>query len=175
LKRMFAISTTAALLLTGLTGAPAYAATVNCSSGGTFTITGTVVDFGSTCSGTAEIPASITEIADYAFEYSAITGITFVATSSLARIGESALSSTALNSIVIPASVTEIADFAFSLTSSLTSVSFASGSTLASIGDRAFYLSALTAISIPESVSTIDTRAFSSTGSLTTVTFDAGS
>lgn len=83
-----------------------------------------------------DIPAGVTSIGDYAFEYCAD-----------------------LTTVSIPSSVTEIGDYAFYLCSNLTGVALYSG--LQTIGASAFDSTGITNVDIPETVSYIGTRAFS--------------
>ena len=137
-----------ALLGATLVAPPAWAATVNCSTGGSFTITDNVVTSHTTCTGSAEIPNSVTAIGDRAF-------------------GDA----TSLTSITIPNSVTTIGEYMFYGATSLTSVTFEAGSVLTTIGDLAFsYATSLTSITIPNSVTTIGELAFGDATSLTSIT-----
>ena len=143
------LSLIAVLALLGgtLVAPPAWAATVNCSTGGSITITDNVVTSHTTCTGSVEIPNSVTAIGDRAF-------------------GDA----TSLTSITIPNSVTTIGEMAFVRTTALKTVTFASGSALASIGTSAFSgASSLTSINIPNSVTSIGSSAFSGTNSLTSI------
>jgi hypothetical protein len=94
-----------------------------------------------------EIPASVTDIGDYAFQ-----------------------GASSLTSVSIPSSVTSIGLNAFQGATALVSVTFASGSQLTSIGSGAFQsASSLTSITIPSSVTSIGQGAFQGTTNLTTV------
>ena len=142
---------------------------VNCSSGGTFTITDNVVTGSTNCAGEAVIPNSVTSIGDSAFNgASGLTSINIP--NSVTSIGEYAFNGTALTSITIPSSITSIGEMAFNRTTALKTVTFASGSALASIGTSAFNgASSLTSINIPNSVTSIGSSAFSGTNSLTSI------
>jgi hypothetical protein len=196
LKRIFAISTSAALLLTGLTGAPAYAvAPGNCTTG-SLTISSNVITSALGCSGEAVIPATVTAIGSSAFEDETdVHTITFEAGSSLTAIraqaftssgvssitipsgvtsiGFAAFHSSALTAITIPASVTSIDISAFELTRDLAIVSFEAGSQLTQIKQATFRYSGLTSVEIPSGVTSIAIGAFYSTASLTTVRIPA--
>lgn len=108
-----------------------------------------------------ELPASLTEIGENAFEYCwKLTGIT------------------------IPANVTKIGAYAFRNCGNLTTVTFAEGSKLETIGQRAFSSSGITSFTVPASVKTIEgggkgqldsMGAFHSCLELRTVLFEEGS
>ena len=120
-----------ALLGATLVAPPAWAATVDCSTGGSFTITDNVVTGHSTCAGAAEIPNSVTSIANFAFfDATALTSVTFEADSVLTSIGYDAFRQAALTSITIPNSVTSIGVYAFYDATALTSVTFEADSVL---------------------------------------------
>ena len=196
------LSLTAVLALLGATivAPPAWAATVtvSCSVSGSITITDNVVTGGEMCTGSVEIPNTVTSIAggtfmganlvtitfeadseltsigDYAFDTSSLTAITIP--NSVTSIGDEAFVRTALASIIIPKSVTSIGDGAFYKATALTSVTFEADSELTSIGNYAFRsATSLTAITIPNSVTSIGDSAFRHATSLTSVTFEADS
>ena len=111
-------------------------------------------------SGNVTIPAGVTEIGDYAFEYcSRLTSITIPA--GVTSIGVMAFSGcTSLTSINIPAGVTEIGYGAFHGCTSLTSITIPAGVTV--IGYNAFSnCTRLASITIPASVTEIGGEAFS--------------
>ena len=164
-----------ALLGATLVAPPAWAATVSCSTSGSFTITDNVVTTHTMCTGAAEIPNTVTSIDDSAFfNATALTSVTFEADSVLTSINSRAfLDAPALTSITIPNSVTSIGDSAFSGATALNSITFEAGSVLTSIGKYAFRnASALTSIIIPNSVTSIGEYAFDSATALTSVTFE---
>ena len=170
------IVATSALLAAGFAGLPAWADShvVNCTGGGTFTITSNVVTESSGCV-SAVIPNSVTSIGDSAFLLStSLASVTFEAGSVLTSIGEGAfIDAVSLTSITIPNSVTAIANFAFYRTTSLTSITFEAGSVLTSIGEGAFGIAtSLASITIPNSVTTIGDNAFRDATALTSVTFE---
>ena len=138
-----------ALLGATLVAPPAWAATVNCSTGGSFTITDNVVASNSSCAGEAVIPNSVTSIGNRAFaDARALQTVSFAAGSSLTSIGNSAFDGArALTTITIPNSVNTIGSYAFNNATSLTS------------------------ITIPNSVATIADFAFNQATSLTSVAF----
>ena len=147
---------TSALLAAGFAGLPAWADShivdVNCTGGGTFTITSNVVTESSGCV-SAVIPNSVTSIGHSAFSVAtSLTSVTFEADSVLTSIGDFAFAyATSLTSVTIPNSVISIGDYAFEEATSLTS------------------------ITIPNSVTSIGDGAFSDATSLTSVTFEADS
>ncbi|MDR1859195.1 MAG: leucine-rich repeat protein [Treponema sp.] len=84
------------------------------------------------------IPAAVTTIGDYAFEYSGITSITLPA-GVTAISGATFRSCARLTSVTIQGKVTTVGAAAFNTTYALTTVTFADPSGLQSIGQRAFY------------------------------------
>ena len=107
-----------------------------------------------------EIPASVTLIGDYAFNYSALETVTIATGSDALVIGERAFANAySLNSITIPARVTSIGEGAFQR-SQLTSIDIPDTSLLETIGDYAFQRTQLTSIDIPAKVIYIGNSAF---------------
>ena len=133
--------------------------------------------FAETALTSIEIPASVETIGDKAFNYcSSLETVTFAEGSQLSEIGGWAFCMcTELSSITIPASVETIGDEAFNCCFSLETVTFAEGSQLSEIGKSAFAETALISITIPASVETIGDEAFNKCSSLDTVTFAEGS
>ena len=134
------------------------------------------------------IPASVTSIGDYAFNFcTSLTTVTFAAGSRLTTIGQAAFAECkSLTGIEIPANVMSIGTInpdggpmgAFEGCENLKIVTFESGSKLETIGSFAFAdCISLTSIEIPASVTSIGGCAFSSRFfdhhlySLKTVTF----
>ena len=111
---------------------------------------------GTVTTGEVVIPATyngkpVTEIGQFAFYYTSLTGIT------------------------IPASITSIDNFAFRGCTNLTSVTFASGSQLETIAVAVFReCTSLTSITIPASVRSIDQEVFYQCTSLTGITLHEG-
>jgi len=116
------------------------------------------------------LPASLREIAEYAFSDCALQSISFDESSCLEIIGSDAFSSSKLTEITIPASVTVIDDYAFDA-SALTSVRFESGSQLTTIGGRAFAETDIAVIYIPASVEWIESYAFYKCDQLESILF----
>ena len=135
------LSLTAVFALLGATlvAPPAWAATVSCSAGGTFTIMDNVITGNTNCAGSAAIPNTVTSIGFSAFNgSSSLTSITIP--NSVTSIGESAFyNTTALTAINIPNSVTSIGLNAFAFSTALETVTFETGSVLDSIGNNAFF------------------------------------
>lgn len=119
--------------------------TVACTGGGTFTVNANIVTTSTGCTGRANIPGGIIEIADDAF-----------------------LSATGLTSAYVPNTVTRIGEQAFQQ-SGLTTVDFQSGSTLTTIDSAAFQNIPLTSIVIPDSVTELGNYQFWVSNSLTSV------
>lgn len=92
-SQKLSMATLLAFLATSLSGAPAWAETVNCTGGGSFGITVNVITLNSGC-GDAVIPNTVTSIAYEAFASligpSSLTSVTFQAGSVLASSGDSA-------------------------------------------------------------------------------------
>ncbi|WP_050816704.1 leucine-rich repeat domain-containing protein [Candidatus Aquiluna sp. IMCC13023] len=146
---------------------------VDCSAGGSFTITDNVVTGSTDCAGTAIIPNSVTSIGNFAFSNAtALTSVTFEAGSVLTSIGDAAfVNATSLTSITIPDSVISIGDAAFVNATSLTSITIPDS--VISIGVGAFSgATSLTSITIPDSVTSIGEEAFENATSLASVTFE---
>ena len=124
-------------------------------------------DFCTGLTGTIRIPASVSEIGDWAFGNCGVTGLDLSSATGLTRIGEGAFNQCAglTGTVSIPASVNEIADWAFSY-SGVTGLDLSGATGLTRIGEGAFNLCAgLTGtISIPESVSEIGDSAFGNSG-----------
>ena len=135
--------------------------------------------------GSYTVPAGITAIADYTFQYAQITAITLP--EGLKTIGSYAFAESALTSIAIPASVTALEEAAFYQCQELKTVTFGEGSTLKTIGSNAFgayengddpdstEYCGITSIEIPASVTEIGTYAFYKCLDLRTVTFEEDS
>ena len=148
---------------------PANAATVNCGSGGTFTIDSiTNIVTGSTpdCAGAVNIPSGVVKIDDSVFYERRITSVTIPNT--VTEIGNYAFESTQLVSLVIPNSVITLGISVFQNITTLNSVTI--GNSIRIISDYAFSGTALTSVTIPNSVTRINNRAFYFISSLTFVT-----
>ena len=130
--------------------------TVNCGSGGTFTIVSNVVTTSSlTCAGSVVIPTGVTSIADNAFSRSS-----------------SPTDQSRITSVSISNTVTSVGNGAFWANSGVTSLTI--GSSVSSIGRDAFRaLSSITALVVPGSVKSIGAWAFADMGA-TTLTLNEG-
>lgn len=105
------------------------------------------------------IPASVTEIGEGAFAKSALQQIVFNG-SSLTELKADTFSGSALQSVVIPASVTKLGDAAFANTP-LVSVTFAPNSLLTTLGDGVFAdCRMLTSIALPEDITSMGSYTF---------------
>ena len=107
------------------------------------------------------IPASVTSIGDYAFQYSNLSTITFDVNSLLTNIGDYVFGySNNISEIIIPTSILTIGNNSFYLCASLENVQIDLTSNLIAIGDNAFAGTNITSINIPPSVQTIGNNAF---------------
>ena len=125
--------------------------------------------YGRTKLTSVNIPNSVTEIGESAFEYcTSLTSVTIP--NSVTTIGNYAFSGcTGLTGVTIPNSVTTIGDDAFLACTSLTSVNIPNSVT--TIGICTFSdCTSLTSVTIPNSVIYIGSNAFDSCTSLTSVT-----
>ena len=118
-------------------------------------------------SGTYTIPASVTVIGNFAFEYSYADAVVFP--NGLKTIGRNAFNGcNNLTSVVLPNSVTEIGYKSFSNMECLSKLTLSSGLTV--IPEAAFYGNAcLTSVTIPEGVQTIGPAAFAGCATLAEV------
>ena len=140
-----------------------------------YTLTGTTISAGSTCSGALVIPDNVTSIANQTFQDSPLESITFGSGSMLTSIGGSAfLRASHLTGIVIPNGVTIIEPFTFTETFALASVTLPDS--LVSIGSGAFNNArSLISVVIPNNVVTMGDGAFFGASALETVTISSGS
>jgi len=117
----------------------------------------------------ADLPASVTQIGDYAF-YGCTSLASITLPESVTQIGEGALNGcTSLASITLPASVTEIGAGAFRDCKSLASITIPAW--LTQIGLCAFHgCASLASITLPESVTQIGKEAFKGCSSLSSIT-----
>ena len=107
------------------------------------------------------IPASVTSIGDYAFQYSNLSTITFDVNSLLTSIGDFAFGySNNISEIIIPTSILTIGNNSFYSCASLENVQIDLTSNLIAIGGNAFDGTNITSINIPASVQTIGNNAF---------------
>jgi len=106
------------------------------------------------------IPASVTSIGDYAFQYSNLSTITFDVNSLLTSIGDYAFGYSDISEIIIPTSILTIGNNSFYLCAALVNIQINLSSNLLSIGDNAFAGTNITSINIPASVQTIGNNTF---------------
>ena len=127
----------------------------------------TLLQFPARLGGSYTIPNSVTNIGDFAFEFSSLTSVTIP--NSVTSIGKAAFGSClGLTSITIPDSVTSIGNSAFGSCLGLTSITIPNSVT--SIGDEAFQDAGLTSVTLPGSVTSIGSETFFGCTSLTSVT-----
>lgn len=167
--------------------------TIACSVSGTFTVNANIVTASTGCTGRADIPSGITEIADNAFktrsgltsafvpntvtrigvsafQQSGLTTIDFEAGSTLNTIAEAAFQNIPLTSITIPDSVTEIGIYQFWVSNSLTSVVLPKN--LAVLRAYVFgNMSGLTSITLPIGLPAIEANAVAAVPALTSYTY----
>ena len=118
------------------------------------------------------LPNSVTDIGDWAFEYSNIKSITIP--NSVTHIGSGAFyGCTGLTSVNISNCATEISDYMFYGCTGLTDITVPNS--VIDIGSNAFYgCTGLTNITIPNSVTSIGNSAFSGCTGLSSVTIGSG-
>ena len=142
---------------------------------------------------TIEIPSTVTEIGNYAFQYSALNSLilpdpvqkigkyAFASnslssevrlSSDLTEISEGAFKNCSMASIDIPASVAIIATSAFAEARYLSSVTFHDG--LKVIEANAFSETALKTVQLPKSIQSLSGSAFNNIEPLTSVSVDSG-
>ncbi len=124
------------------------------------------------------IPSTVTEIEDFAFDSCTALGtVTFAEGSQLTTVGGRAFAvCTALKSIAVPAGVTEIGNSAFLDCTALETVTFAEDSKLTTLKYQTFFgCTALKSIAVPAGVTEIGNSAFLDCTALGTVTFAEGS
>jgi hypothetical protein len=134
---------------------------------------GGISDDANTVITAVHIPASVTSIGDYAFQYCGnLATVTFAEGSQLASIGASAFRSAPLASINIPEGVTTIGGSAFNSCTNLASVNIPESVT--SIGSYLFAgCSSLNGVTIPKGVTSIGLMAFNNCTSLASITIPA--
>ena len=117
---------------------------------------------------TYTIPATVTDIGNFAFEYCYVSKVTFP--NGLKTIGRNAFNGCVnLTSVALPDSVTEIGYKSFSNMECLSQLTISSGLTI--IPEAAFYGNPwLTSVTIPEGVQTIGPAAFAGCTGLAQVT-----
>ena len=125
----------------------------------------TLIKYPTVRPGAYSVPASVTNIGDYAFAHCSVTGLAFG--DGVARIGDYAFSEcTSLTELDIPDSVTTIGKSAFSYCDRLTRLTLGRGVT--DIGESAFFCCyGLAGVAIPDSVTSIGKQAFSYCETLT--------
>ena len=122
------------------------------------------------------VPASVTEIGEFAFSYlDVLTTVLFAQGSEVENIGVGAFQNArALTTIHLPASVLNIGTSAFKGATALTTVTFAPASQLRFINTSAFEETvSLTTLEIPPSVTTIGSHAFKGARALTSLHLSA--
>ena len=116
-------------------------------------------------SGQYDIPATVTEIGDYAFANRNITEVNF--NGALTKVGVGAFHNTHITTVTLPSSMRTIEEGAFT-TNGITSVTFNEG--LETIGDYAFSSTGITTVTLPNSVITIGNSAFQMCNKITSLT-----
>jgi hypothetical protein len=126
----------------------------------------TLIQFPGGVGGSYTIPATVTNIANFAFAYSMnLTRVTIP--DNVIYIGDEAFASCySLTNVTIGNGVTSIPEAAF-ISCSLTSVSI--GTNVVNIGDEAFMSCPLTSVTIPNSVTSIGYQTFEGNNSLTSL------
>ncbi len=158
-----------------LSAAPTFIKKLSCDVVGTIEIPDSVTEIGEGAFNgcyalrSITIPDSVTKIGGYAFvNCGELTSASIG--NAVTEIGDGAFEYCAsLTNITIPDSVTSIGDHAFMDCTSLTSVTI--GDSVTSIGGAAFaYCTSLTSVNIPDSVTSIGGSAFNGCTSLTSIT-----
>lgn len=181
------------LLLTPSPAAAVPNGTIACSVSGTFTVNANIVTTSTGCTGRAEIPSGITEIADdafktrsgltyafvpntvtrigiSAFQQSGLTSIDFESGSTLTTIASAAFQNIPITSIVLPDSVTELGNYQFWVSNSLTSVGLPKNLTV--LRQYVFgNMAALNSVTLPIGLPAIEANAFSAVPALTSYTY----
>ena len=133
----------------------AHAATFNCGTSGTYTVTSGVASNGENCVGNVTFDASVTSIADRAFFDAQLGAVVF--SSGITTVGEYGFYRSTMTSLTLNANLREIKLAAFT-GRGLTSISLHNG--LVTIGNYAFEWQPFTTLSIPNTVTTIGSYAF---------------
>lgn len=121
------------------------------------------------------LPAELTEIGTYAFEYCEdLVKVTFAGNGKLTTIGNYAFAYSGLESVLIPSTVTTIGNNAFYTCKSLETVNFETNSNLTTIGNSAFRSIPVTSITFPDSVTSVGTYVLAGCTALTEFTVPAG-
>jgi len=184
MKKLRMLALMLSLLIVNLSGInPAYAATFNCGSGGTYTVIAGHVTGSSSCTGELTIDSSVTAIDNYAFaRYRYIFSPTFSTVfqnpavtilrvpSSVLSIGADAFNgSTSLRSVTIANSVTTLGRNVFRQANNITELVIGGGAALIE-SDTYQEFRYISKVVVPEGVTRIDPGAFSELYSVTTFT-----
>lgn len=152
---------TLVLALSQIVALPAHAAVFNCDGGGTYTVSSGVVTSNSSCAGDVEFDASVTSIANQAFQNnSSLSSVIFPA--SVTSIGNDAFKNSKINSITFNEGLTSIGSYAFAdiAPSAGTRLNVVFPNSLTSMGDQAFAQSRLGHFVFGSGLATIPSHSF---------------
>jgi hypothetical protein len=117
------------------------------------------------------LPSQVTFLGSACFSRSAVTKVSFEATTSIATIGFSPFAGSRVRTITIPSSIESLGPESFTNCKELTKVEFESSSSLRRIGVRAFQGSEIKSIEIPAKVEVLQESCFADCQALLQVTF----
>ncbi len=125
------------------------------------------------------VPASLTDIGNYAFRDAKINAVSFEGTSTLRTIGAYAFSGAEFPSFTVPASVESVAAYAFANNSTLTELLFEDGTTDLvlgtaygeEVGNILQYSSGVKTLALPGRLTAIERETFYNLSGLASVTF----
>ncbi len=160
-RAKIASAATMALTFSMLGVLPAQASVFNCDGGGTYTVSSGVATTNSSCAGDVEFDASVTSIANQAFQNnSSLSSVVFP--SSVTSIGNDAFKNTKINSITFSEGLASIGSYAFAdiAPSAGTRLNAVFPNTLTSMGDQAFAQSRLGHFVFGSGLTTIPSHSF---------------
>lgn len=158
ISKVVAGSLLGALFLSLISPMPAAnAATFNCGTSGTYTVTSGQASGGANCVGDVTFDASVTSVAAYSFERARLGAVVF--SSGMTSVGDYSFYLSTMTSLTINASFRTIGTAAFAGNGMTGSMVLPSGMT--SVAPYAFQGQPFNAITIPSTVTTIGNYAFS--------------
>jgi len=136
---------------------PANAATFNCGTSGTYTVTSGVASGGANCVGDVTFDSSVTSVASYSFERARLGAVVF--SSGMTSVGDYSFYLSTMTSLTLNSNFRTIGTAAFVGNGITGSITIPTG--LVTIPGYAFQGQPLSSITIPTSVTTIGNYAFS--------------